>query len=114
MPALPADEVEIVRPAEAPPLAPPLAIRRRRMVVVEKRVRLPQLRLVQPVAFGREPVRPLPAIDAAAHGPQRLPAVVAGRPLQGTGGSAPPGRAWAGESVGAGLPENGRRPRGKR
>ena len=79
---------KIVRAAEAPLFADRLAVHLFGMVFVEDHVRLIEVRLGQGIAFRREPVGTLPAIDRAKDRAQSLHPIIAGRAAQTARGGA--------------------------
>ena len=98
-----ADEVEVVRAAEAPFLARPFALGRWRMILAQEHVGLGEVGFVEAIALGREPVRPLPAIDRAEHRAEIPHPRIAGRLAQGTRGAALLVGVMDGEHLGVGL-----------
>ena len=101
--ALGADELEIVRTAEAPLLARPFALGGGRMILVEQHIGSGEVGLAQPVARRRKPVRPLPAVNRAEHGAESLHPRIAGRLAQRARGDALFVGIMDGEDFGVGL-----------
>ena len=102
--ALGADEVEIVRAAEAPFLARAFACRAAGgWFSFSSTSGFSEIGFVEAVAVRREPVRPLPAVDRAEHRAEVLHARIAGRLAQRPRGGALLVGIMNGEDLGVGL-----------
>src|ERR1700683_4562166 len=101
--ALFAHELEIVRTTKAPFFTWLLAGPNAGMILVQKDVGLVEIRLAQPVALWRKPVRPLPTVDGAEYGAEVLHTRIARRLAHQACGRPLLVRIMHGEDLGVGL-----------